>query len=48
MILQNPQRQQPHISDTAWISETAVIEGNVTVEDVEGIEVITSDLIRGV
>ncbi len=33
MILQNPQRQQPHISDTAWISETAVIVGNVTIED---------------
>ena len=33
MILQNPQRQHPHISDTAWISETAVIVGNVTIED---------------
>ncbi|MDO9517620.1 MAG: carbonate dehydratase [Methanosarcinaceae archaeon] len=33
MILQNPQRQQPHISKTAWISETAVIVGNVTIED---------------
>ena len=33
MILQNPQRQQPHISNTAWISETAVIVGNVTIED---------------
>ncbi len=33
MILQNPQRQQPKISDTAWISETAVIVGNVTIED---------------
>ena len=48
MILQNPQRQQPHISDTAWISETAVIVGNVTIEDVEGIEDITSDFIHGV
>ena len=33
MILQNPQRQKPHISDTAWISETAVVVGNVTIED---------------
>lgn len=33
MILQNPQRQHPHISKTTWISETAVIVGNVTIED---------------
>ena len=33
MILQNPQRQKPHISNTAWISETAVVVGNVTIED---------------
>ncbi|MCL7411709.1 MAG: carbonate dehydratase [Methanosarcinaceae archaeon] len=33
MILQNPQRQKPNISKTAWIPETAVIVGNVTIED---------------
>ncbi|MCG7847879.1 MAG: carbonate dehydratase, partial [ANME-2 cluster archaeon] len=33
MELQNPQRQLPIISESAWISETAVIVGNVTIED---------------
>ena len=33
MELQNPQRQLPKISESAWISETAVIVGNVTIED---------------
>ncbi len=33
MKLQNPQRQLPKISESAWISETAVIVGNVTIED---------------
>ena len=33
MILQNPQRQKPNISNTAWISESAVIVGNVIIED---------------
>jgi len=33
MLMQNPQRQQPEISENAWISETAVIVGNVTIAD---------------
>jgi carbonic anhydrase/acetyltransferase-like protein (isoleucine patch superfamily) len=33
MELQNPQRQLPKISKRAWISETAVIVGDVTIED---------------
>lgn len=33
MISQNPQKEYPRISKTAWISETAVIIGNVTVKD---------------
>ena len=33
MELQNPQRQLPKISENAWISETAVIVENVTIED---------------
>jgi carbonic anhydrase/acetyltransferase-like protein (isoleucine patch superfamily) len=32
-LIQNPQKQQPRISETAWISETAVIVGNVTIAD---------------
>ncbi len=32
-MIQNPQKQQPRISETAWISETAVIVGNVTIAD---------------
>ena len=28
---QNPQKQQPVISETAWISETAIIVGDVTI-----------------
>jgi len=31
MQMQNPQEQQPNISENAWISETAVIVGNVTI-----------------
>ena len=33
MQMQNPQKQQPNISEKAWISETAVIVGNVTIAD---------------
>ncbi|MDF1534857.1 MAG: carbonate dehydratase, partial [Methanosarcinaceae archaeon] len=33
MELQNPQQQLPKINKSAWISETAVIVGNVTIED---------------
>jgi len=33
MLMQNPQKQQPRISENAWISETAVIVGNVTIAD---------------
>jgi len=33
MQLQNPQKQYPKISKTAWIAETAVIVGNVTIKD---------------
>ncbi len=32
-MIQNPQKQYPGISETAWISETAVIVGNVTIAD---------------
>jgi carbonic anhydrase/acetyltransferase-like protein (isoleucine patch superfamily) len=31
--MQNPQKQRPNISENAWISETAVIVGNVTIAD---------------
>ncbi|WP_406657382.1 carbonate dehydratase [Methanolobus sp. ZRKC2] len=31
MQFQNPQKQQPNISKTAWISETATIIGDVTI-----------------
>ncbi|MDD3043654.1 MAG: carbonate dehydratase [Methanosarcinaceae archaeon] len=33
MISQNPQKQYPKISKKAWISETAVIIGNVSIEE---------------
>ena len=33
MQLQNPQKQQPKISEKAWISETAIIIGNVYIGD---------------
>lgn len=33
MQMQNPQKQYPNISENAWISETAVIVGNVTIAD---------------
>ncbi len=33
MQMQNPQRQMPDISRSAWISETAVIVGNVVIGD---------------
>ena len=33
MLMQNPQKQYPRTSENAWISETAVIVGNVTIED---------------
>ncbi|MCK4938361.1 MAG: carbonate dehydratase [Methanosarcinales archaeon] len=33
MLLQNPQKQYPKISENAWISETAVIVGDVTIAD---------------
>ncbi|MCQ1535534.1 carbonate dehydratase [Methanosarcina sp. KYL-1] len=33
MHLPNPHKQHPKISKRAWISETAVIIGNVTIED---------------
>lgn len=32
-MIQNPQKQQPRISETVWISETAVIVGDVTIAD---------------
>ena len=31
MQFQNPEKQQPRISETAWISETAIIIGDVTI-----------------
>lgn len=31
MQFQNPQKQQPRISESAWISETAIIIGDVTI-----------------
>lgn len=33
MQLKNPQKQMPEISKSAWISETAVIVGDVTIGD---------------
>jgi carbonic anhydrase/acetyltransferase-like protein (isoleucine patch superfamily) len=33
MQLQNPHKQRPKISEKAWISETAVIIGNVSIKD---------------
>ncbi|MDW7733568.1 MAG: carbonate dehydratase [Methanolobus sp.] len=33
MQFQNPQKQQPNISKTAWISETAIVIGDVTIGD---------------
>jgi carbonic anhydrase/acetyltransferase-like protein (isoleucine patch superfamily) len=33
MQMQNPQKQQPQISEKAWISETAIIIGNVYIGD---------------
>jgi len=33
MLMQNPQKQYPGISENAWISETAVIVGDVTIGD---------------
>ncbi len=33
MQLQNPQKQEPKISEKAWISETAIIIGNVYIGD---------------
>ena len=33
MLMQNPQKQYPRTSENAWISETAVIVGNVTIAD---------------
>lgn len=33
MQFPNPQKQQPNISQTAWISETAIIIGDVTIGD---------------
>ena len=33
MQMQNPQGQQPGISKTAWISQTAIIVGDVTIAD---------------
>ena len=33
MRLQNPQKQYPKISKSAWISETEVIVGNVTIKE---------------
>jgi carbonic anhydrase/acetyltransferase-like protein (isoleucine patch superfamily) len=33
MQMQNPHRQMPEISRSAWISETAVIVGNVIIRD---------------
>ncbi|WP_445474463.1 carbonate dehydratase [Methanococcoides methylutens] len=33
MQIQNPDKQMPKISESAWISETAAIVGNVTIED---------------
>ena len=31
--MENPQKQYPGISENAWISETAVIVGDVTIAD---------------
>lgn len=33
MLIQNLQKQYPEISENAWISETAVIVGDVTISD---------------
>ncbi|WP_440951523.1 carbonate dehydratase [Methanococcoides sp. FTZ1] len=33
MQMRNPDNQMPKISESAWISETAAIVGNVTIED---------------
>lgn len=33
MILPNPQKQEPKISEKSWIAETAIIVGNVTIGD---------------
>lgn len=33
MLIQNPQKQYPGISENVWISETAVILGDVTIAD---------------
>jgi carbonic anhydrase/acetyltransferase-like protein (isoleucine patch superfamily) len=33
MQFQNPQKQKPKISKKAWISETAIIIGNVNIGD---------------
>lgn len=33
MLYPNPQNQFPNISETAWISETAIIVGDVTIGD---------------
>lgn len=33
MHLPNPYKQHPKVSEKAWISETAVIIGNVNIED---------------
>ncbi|WP_340818152.1 carbonate dehydratase [Methanolobus sp. WCC4] len=33
MLLQNPDKQEPNISKSAWISETAIVLGNVTIGD---------------
>lgn len=33
MLIQNPQKQYPKVNESAWISETAVIVGDVTIGD---------------
>lgn len=33
MLYPNPQKQVPQISEKAWVSETAIIVGNVTIGD---------------
>ncbi len=33
MLYPNPQNQMPQISENAWVSETAIIVGNVTIGD---------------
>jgi len=33
MLIQNPQKQYPRVSEDTWISQTAIIVGDVTIAD---------------